>query len=295
MGMLFAAKCAQSAERVYVVTHKAEQASIINQHGLRVRGETDLTSERIHALSFEQRSSERPHLDWLFVFVKQHHFTEALLNYIAEWTDRGTKLLCFQNGLGHMERLAKHVPEMQRFTAITTEAALRQSPNEVLHTGSGTTLIGHENEGFQHELTINNLMKVLKDAGFVVSLSKNMTSIIWRKLLINAIINPLTAIMRVNNGALLKCEHRVHLMKALLEEGCAVAQALGVHHTFDLWEQVVDVCHATAANQSSMLQDVLNGRMTEIEWINGAIIRAAREQGIQVPTHEAVYHMIKGL
>lgn len=295
MGLLFAAKCAQSASDVYVVTRSAEQATIINERGLTVEGESNFTSRHVHAIPIAQLPGLRVHLEWLIIFVKQHQFDEELVTSIAEWTKRGTKVLCFQNGIGHIERLTQHIPEQHIFTAITTEAALRRAANEVLHTGSGTTLIGLENEDFQHEINIDNLMKILKDAGFAVSLSKNMKSVVWRKLLINAVINPLTAILRVNNGALLTSQHRVYLMKALLEEGRAVAQSIVVNDTFDLWEQIVDVCHASAANKSSMLQDVLAERPTEIEWINGAIIRAAHESDIDVPTHEAVYHIIKGL
>lgn len=297
MGMLFAAKCAQSVtvSNIYLVTRKAEQAAIINEQGLRVSGATDLLSHRVQAIASDTHELQRPPLDWLFVFVKQHHFDEGLMTYMAYWAERGTKLLCFQNGIGHIERLAKHIPIQHIFTAVTTEAALRQSPSEVLHTGSGETIIGHEAEDLCPELSLKHLMKVLKDAGFVVSLSKNMNSIVWRKLLINAVINPLTAIMHVSNGQLLKCEHRVHLMRTLLEEGCATARSIGVDYPADLWEQIVDVCHATAANQSSMLQDVLHERPTEIEAINGAIIRVAHDNHIRVPTHEAVYHIIKGL
>lgn len=232
--------------------------------------------------------------DWLFLMVKQKDISVSLMEGMKRITGTKTKLLCFQNGIGHAERLAEYFEPDQIYVSVTTEAARKTSPRIVEHTGKGITWIGKDRIPINETESAETLINLLNNAGFKAALSNNTNSIVWNKLLVNAVINPLTAILRVKNGELLSSPHYLSIMKQLLDEGRSVAETQGIELDGQLWERLLEVCLLTAENSSSMLQDLVNGRETEVDWINGSIIRLAHDNGINVPTHETVYHLVKG-
>jgi 2-dehydropantoate 2-reductase len=139
------------------------------------------------------------------------------------------------------------------------------------------------------------LSELLKSAGFAAAASKNIGKNVWNKLLINAAINPLTAILNVPNGGLLQAESVRNLMRRLAEEAAQVALAEGVAPPEDLIERIEEVCRSTAPNRSSMLQDLDRGSVTENEWISGSIVRLAAKHHLQVPATETVYQLVQAL
>jgi 2-dehydropantoate 2-reductase len=84
-------------------------------------------------------------------------------------------------------------------------------------------------------------------------------------------------------------------MKALFDEGCLVAHKMGIETAEDLWMQLLQVCEKTTDNQSSMMKDIAEGRTTEIDWINGALLRYAENLKIAIPAHQTIYRMVKHL
>jgi 2-dehydropantoate 2-reductase len=120
-------------------------------------------------------------------------------------------------------------------------------------------------------------------------------TIIYRKLLINAVINPLTAIWRIPNGGLLASGERMKLMRELYDEAVAVYDACGIVHENGTWDSIIGVCRATSGNTSSMLADVLAARATEIRWINGSIVEMAERSGLAVPLHRWMCRMVEGM
>jgi 2-dehydropantoate 2-reductase len=137
------------------------------------------------------------------------------------------------------------------------------------------------------------LIQALGKAGFDARVSNNIKETVWKKLLINAVINPLTAILRIRNGELLESRERIDWMRELFQEGLAVARAEGVNLSPGLWEELLSVCRRTANNHSSMLQDIMNGRRTEMEWINGSLLKAGARHGLELPAHAAVVRRIR--
>ncbi len=118
---------------------------------------------------------------------------------------------------------------------------------------------------------------------------------IYRKLLINAVINPLTAIWRIPNGELLASEGRLQLMRELFREATMVYDACGVTYDEDAWDNILEVCRITAGNISSMLADVLASRTTEIRWINGSLVEMAERTGTSVPLHRWICQLVEGI
>ena len=139
------------------------------------------------------------------------------------------------------------------------------------------------------------LAEALDHAGIDAKLSNEMSNRLYHKLLINAVINPLTAIYGVTNGDLPQDPMRKKLMAALHAESEAILKAVGWRHDEDSWERLLTICKQTASNESSMLRDVKAGRMTEVDWINGGIAELAKRFNMQSPLNDAMTAIIKSL
>ncbi|MEC0246608.1 2-dehydropantoate 2-reductase [Paenibacillus chitinolyticus] len=304
LGLLFAAKLAAAGCRVKLVTRSKEQAEAVNKKGIRVEGWTELTAE-VPALAFPDavsgmNSADRSEAKFILLAVKQTAFTEELASYLISSMEKGAGLVSLQNGIGHWEKLDSEKARPFMIQAVTTEGARRLSHSEVAHTGRGWTRIGHihakDTEPHTEKVPQINLKTVqdcLKQAGFDVFVSKSIERHIWSKLLINAVINPLTALLRIPNGKLPETPDSLLLMRKLFEEGRDLALTQHVTVEESLWDEILEVCRKTAVNRSSMLQDIAAGRMTEIEAITGGLLAKAELAGMSMPTHETVYRLIK--
>lgn len=302
IGLLLAGKLALSGRvRVELVTSGEQQAERIRGEGITVREPDGTFRMHVHALPFAELVSASGTLeppDWVLLTVKQHAMDDRLLAGLQRMPAPANGIVCWQNGIGHIERIAAVLPGAQLFIAVTTEGARRLSPVEVDHTGTGMTDIGAARSAELHEAAgkmQKNLIEALTDAGFAAFMSKQIHESVWNKLLVNAVINPLTAIWRVNNGHLLRSEEARELIRNLMEEAATVAALEGAEPAVDITERIADVCRRTAANRSSMLQDIEAGRLTENEWISGAIVRIAAKHGIRVPVTETIYRIVHEL
>ncbi len=307
LGLLFASKCARNSEVVELVVHSIKQKELLNKFGIHLikASEPNQRSQfKVYYSAFEDYLNNpndklrmNRSIDWVFLMVKQQQIDNCLIEFLKRYTKTGAKVLCFQNGIGHIERLAMHIPKELIFAAITTEGAIKESLFQVKHTTQfGKTWIGHHDKNC---IISNNgekkIINYLNNAGFDVISSKNINSIIWKKLIMNSVINPLTAILQVRNGELLRSDHWIKLMRALYDEARQITNALDIELSEELWSELLNLIRSTSENNSSMLQDLQAGKKTEIDWINGALIRKAQQKGISVPTHEAMYQMVKGI
>jgi 2-dehydropantoate 2-reductase len=300
LGLLFAGKLsAAPGTDVRLVTRTAAQAEQIREHGLQIEEEGRSVRAELSCVSFEavQVLVDAQRWDWVFLMAKQTHIDTALIQVLVNMiTAEGTtKLLCFQNGVGHVDTLAKAgIPRELIYVAVTTEGAQRQAGHIVAHTGFGITALGGGGEsGGVHDMA--ELDGALRASGMNSYVFKDIDAVVYRKLLINCVINPLTSILNIRNGDLLSSRYAMELMKSLYTEACIVLERCGLPITDDLWEQLLEVCGKTANNSSSMREDIRAGRVTEIDWINGSIIRLAAEHSIAVPAHKTVYNLVKGM
>jgi 2-dehydropantoate 2-reductase len=302
LGMLFASQLSSTEAQIELLTHTEGQSDALKRDGLHFianNKESNIPIEVSSIYSDQCSTDKSDPVDWILLMVKQKDITEPLIQRLLLLATKETRLLCFQNGIGHKELLDQRFPSNRLYAAITSEAALKLSMHSVRHTGRGTTWLGRmeESSAFSDEFDEKEIMlhSLLIKAGFEVFLSKKMISYIWNKLLINAVINPITAIMQIKNGGLLQSPFLMELMSSLLEEGQLVTQKLGIETEANLWEQLLLVCERTSENQSSMMKDIAQGKTTEIEWINGALIRQADKFKLKIPAHETIYRMVKHL
>ncbi|NQX57671.1 ketopantoate reductase family protein [Paenibacillus qinlingensis] len=305
LGLLFAAKLAPICSHLTVVTRSEDQAIKLAETGIQIIGMEPLEAKAERPIVFHSYSEETgeasvplaQQVDYIFLMVKQTAISSELINYIQSQMTRHTYLICFQNGMGHEVKLGQAIGWNKLLFAVTTEGAKRTSPTSVNHTGHGITYLG--------ALEPNNLpapdnqhifiVQMLELAGFRAELSKNMGVRIWSKLVVNVVINPLTAILRVQNGELLRSTWTLSLMQDLYQEALHVAAAKGVELPVELWDTIMAVCESTKTNHSSMLQDIEASRHTEVDYLNGSLVKMGNEMGIELPANSMVYRMIKAI
>jgi len=309
LGLLYGGKLAATGAQARIWCRTAEQADRLASQGIAIRNTAGALETRAlpgsfatGALSeFAEAWSKKPGR-WLFLMTKQKDTEEACLMSAGRLApvkaiENPPGVVCFQNGYGHMERLEKLLPGWPLYAAVTTEGAKRTGANEAVHAGAGTTWIGAwgQKRMGQMEDRPEEMVRMLQKAGFSAILANDIDRRIYRKLLTNSVINPLTALWNIRNGELLDSSERMQAMRMLLDEALAVYDACGIAWEEDVWDQILEVCRATAGNTSSMLKDVQSGTETEVDWINGAVTGLAKQAGIRAPFHELIVGLVKGL
>jgi 2-dehydropantoate 2-reductase len=215
--------------------------------------------------------------------------TEQVGNQLRECLAEDGLAVTFQNGLGNHETLMQSLGLGRVALGVTTTGATLLGPGLVREGGEGVISI-------ERHQALGPIEKALKLAKFNVSIVEDAQSLIWGKLVINAAINPLTAILRVPNGKLLEIPSARDTMKALALETAQVAEAEQVQLPFpDPVAAAEDVAHRTAANHSSMLQDVLRGAPTEIDAICGAVVTLGQKHRIDTPANWACWKLVKAM
>ncbi len=198
-------------------------------------------------------------------------------------------VVTLQNGLGNYEILSEALGTDRVALGSTTTGATLLGPGLVKPAGDGAVSI-------EARPRIEPIETALRSSGFRVEIVKDAKSLVWTKLVINSAINPLTALLGVPNGELLRRPAARALMRALAEETAAVAAAEGVQLGFaDAAAMVEDVARKTASNYSSMLQDIRRGAPTEIDAICGAVTRAGERDGVPTPINKACWKLIEAL
>ncbi|HSF80945.1 MAG TPA: 2-dehydropantoate 2-reductase [Anaerolineales bacterium] len=197
--------------------------------------------------------------------------------------------LTLQNGLGNHEVLMRALGAERVAQGVTTIGANLLAPGRVRLAGEGViNLADHPR--------LKPLLELLRRPGFSVEITPNPESLVWGKLVINAAINPLTAILGVQNGELLELPGARRLMAAAGGEAAAVATALEISLPYpDPVAAAEAVARRTALNRSSMLQDISRGAPTEIDAICGAIVRAGKQTGVPTPVNETLWQLIQAL
>lgn len=211
---------------------------------------------------------------------------EPLVGHLAETCP----VILLHNGMGTSEWLLDHFPHNPLLAGTTSCGALKTDSSHIRHTGLGETWLGALNQtGEQCRELVPFLANALGHAAWSEHIGERQ----WRKLVVNAIINPLTAVWNQTNGALL--DH-VEEVAALCQELHPLLVKQGFSETPETWcRQVLQVADRTAQNFSSMHQDIVHHRKTEIDYITGYLLQQAEKQGLDLPENRELYFKVKEL
>ncbi|ALZ75067.1 2-dehydropantoate 2-reductase [Rheinheimera sp. F8] len=244
-----------------------------------------------HSLLLNCRQPQQP-VQFLLVPVKAYSIQLALQQWLVSCAPDADIVLC-HNGMGTLELAQSQLQSGQKlWFASTTHGALKSGPHRLEHTGLGRTTLGPINDSARQS---SAPAAVLAAALGPLQVVADILPVLWQKLAINAVINPLTALLMVKNGELSKPQYRRQI-ELLIDEFCLVAQTKG--QTFDaqtLCQTVLDVAANTAGNFSSMQQDRALMRPDELEFITGFLLNAAAEAGLAIPAHQQLYQQLRAV
>ena len=223
-----------------------------------------------------------------FVLVKSWQTTRAARQLAECLADDGLAVT-LQNGLGNDNLLAEALGRERIALGVTTTGATLLGPGLARAGGEGVVSL-------EAHPRLAVVEAALRRAHFQVEVVADAQSLVWGKLVVNTAINPLTALLRVPNGELLKRPSARVMMKALADETAAVASAQRVRLPFsNPGEAAESVARKTAANHSSMFQDVRRGAPTEIDAICGAVARAGRRHGVPTPVNRVCWQLVQAI
>ncbi len=290
IGILFGTLFYQSGNDVILYNQNRTIVSSVRKHGVRLT-ETDGRKFRVKIpVDFPPRTL-RDH-DLVLVTVKAYDTIDVARRYSGSIGD--TTILTLQNGLGNYEILSKYLGKTSVLVGSTSEAALTTVPGMVAHTGTGSTWIG-EYDG-RNSKRANEIVKAITETGLSVEGTRNIRGVLWSKAIVNSAINPVSALTRLSNGQVGSTSGLRSVMYSVITEGVRVSSAERVRlHPSSPRETMRSILRATAKNKSSMLQDVEHNRQTEIEQLNGMILRTAKKHGIRAPTTELLFQLVKAL
>ena len=286
LACLFAARLTQAGHTVTMLGTWQEGLETIRQNGVRLVDASG--SEQAFKVQATDNPRECIGTKYAIVLVKAWQ-TERAARQLAECLADDGVALTLQNGLGNYETLTQSLGLPRVTLGSTTTGATLLEPGVVRAGGEGVISIGGDQ-------ALGPLEEALRSANFNVKVVEDAVAIIWGKLVINAGINPLTALLRIPNGELLERPTAREMLRALAREAVQVADAEKILLPFD--DPVIaveEVARKTAANRSSMLQDVLRGARTEIDAICGVIVQAAEKHKIDVPVNWACWQLVKAL
>ena len=285
--------------------------SVVNVHGVgrswhinEIKNRGYLTVKILHkgeerkvklkSISTSFKDYENQFFDYIIVSVKAYD-TKAVLEELVRYNVRGKCYALLQNGYGN-EDVAKGVlGEANIVRILTNNGAYIESPGVVVHAGLGETFIGGV-YGANSQYYAKELAGIINRSGLPARAVDNIEELVFMKLVVNAVINPLTAILNVKNKAIVEVEHLRELAGSIVREVVAVAKAKGIKMDYKkALNMVLEVARKTGENISSMLQDIRRGKRTEIDFINGAIVELAEKYKINTPINKCLYMLVKAV
>lgn len=273
-----------------ILDHKPARARRLARKGVTI--ETAGSSRRIRVPALFS-AKDLGTVGVIFLCVKASD-TRAAVSGAAPAIGPETIVVSLQNGIGNAETIARLVPTSRVMCGVTGQGAINLGPGHVFHAGEGKTRIAALAP--QSNAAARRVAVLLRAAGLDASWARDAHAMLWGKLIVNAAINPLSALLNVPNGRLLDDPAARGVMFEAAAEAAAVAKACGVClQSGNPAHMVARACRATAFNISSMLQDVRRRRKTEIEYITGAVVRAASRHDVAVPVNRRLLSRVREL
>jgi 2-dehydropantoate 2-reductase len=283
LGTLFGHRLA-AANDVVLLERRPEIVAAVRADGLRVDGDA-----RPAQIASEPRTLYDVQV--LFVFVRATDTLRALRPFAGELSPT-TAIVSLQNGLGNEEAIKTGLGgSIPLVIGATTESALTVGPGEVRRIGEGVTVLGAAGASAE---VVNRIVRLVGEAGLRSSAAYDIRPHLWGKLIANAAINPVAALLDRPNGVVLADAHAGEVARSLAQEAATVANAMRIPLPFtDPWTYVRGIVEQTAELDNSMLYDLRSGAPTEVDFINGAVVSAGRRAGVPTPYNETLADLVR--
>ncbi|EPR28075.1 MULTISPECIES: 2-dehydropantoate 2-reductase [Geobacillus] len=279
IGLLLAAYLGRR-HGVTVYTRRPSQARQLAEHGVALKKDGETSVVAVRAQPFAGAELDEP---LVFVTVKQYDLASVCAQIDA--FRRVRTLVFLQNGMGHLEQLTMFA-DKNVLVGVVEHGAMKLDDRTVAHTGAGKLTLASCYGSFGDAWELRE-----GERGFPIEWADDWERILVDKLVVNAVINPLTALLQVKNGALLETAPYRDMMRQLFDE---VRNVLPLEDANRAWERVVRICQKTADNYSSMYMDLANGRRTEIDAILGYVLKQGEARGAMLPVVRFVFCAVKG-
>jgi 2-dehydropantoate 2-reductase len=290
VGSLFAANLARLEDvEVWAYDLAADHVEAINAHGLRLSG----AGEVVGHLRATSDAAELPPCDFGIVATKAMHTDGAIAATAHAFA--GASVCSVQNGLGNEETLARYVSRVIRGTTFPAGRVIE--PGQVQWDVKGDTTLGPFEPSPAPLQEVERLAEACTRAGLPTSAVADARGPQWRKVIFNAATNPVGALTGLTHGRVCEDAALRRLVSGLVDEGKAVADAQGIVLDADPEELIDHAARPDVAydHKASMLQDVEARRETEIDYLNGGVVRSGRELAVPTPLNEAILALVKGL
>lgn len=288
MGCLYAGLMAENGVRVGLLDHRPERASLIDERGIILERDGEQTTVPVRCSA---DPDELGPADFALVCVKAYDTVSAMERALGALKDSAS-VLTLQNGLGNYEAIAEIVTASHVLAGTTTAGATLVRDGHLRVAARGMVQFGSPGGNARR---IRATESLLVKGGIEHLVTRSVDDMLWAKAIMNAAINPLTALTGLTNGGLLQNTQLRVGLRAIVQEAAQVARRCGIFVREDIVVAVETVCEQTAENRSSMLQDIRAGNRTEIDFINGAIVSRAEERGTQAPLCALLTGLVHGL
>jgi 2-dehydropantoate 2-reductase len=289
VGSLFAAHLARAGEaEVWAYDVWKEHTDAIRQNGLRLSGAEEFTVR----LNVTSDAKQLPSCDYGIVATKAIHTRVAITQTAHIFGDQSV-ICSVQNGVGNEEILAEHVRYVIRGT--TFPAGHPIDPGHIGYDIKGDTWIGPFEPTNTPMGRVEELAGLMTRSGMNTIALQDARGAQWTKLIFNASTNPVGALTQLHHGAATRFAPTRKLFEDLIAEGEAVARRLGIELHCDPRKLVEKGANAPGKHRASMLQDILGRRQTEVDFMNGAIVKWGEQTGVPTPLNRALWEMVKGL
>jgi len=290
IGCLFAGMLSQGGHDVWLVDRHAERAHLLDRRGVWISGVTGEFRSPVRATT--QPRDVGP-VDLVMVTVKSYDTAGAGAT-AQPLMAPDTIVLTLQNGLGNLEALQQAVGADRVLAGVTSQAATLIAPGQVHHAGAGMTIIGETTGELSERLAA--VASAFTEAGIQVELTMQLASVLWGKLAVNAGINPVATLAQVRNGGIMESASLRQALRMAVTEVEQVAKAKRIRLPQpDMIRHAEEICQRTANNLNSMLQDYYRQRRTEVDSINGAVVREGAASGVPTPVNKTLADLIRGL
>ncbi|MFW9970890.1 MAG: ketopantoate reductase family protein [Candidatus Odinarchaeota archaeon] len=286
-------------------------AKVVNTEGLSLYKDQQMriiksikAYENEKIISVKLREDPSFTFDFIFLTTKTYDSEEVIVQY-NKIINASRWLVILQNGIGNEDILLPYSKKSKIMRIVTSTGAFLEKPGHVINTGEGITKIGfpflneinsEKQMRKEAELDINLLKDLLNLANLETIIVEDIISECWEKVIVNIGINALGALTRLPNGKLLENNGLKNIMGELIKEVLEVARLKKIQlPKKDYVGITLDVAKKTAENKNSMLQDILNKKPTEIDFMNGRIVNYAKDLGINVPYNKTLTLLIRGL